>query len=81
MSPKNMIIGQRVTSEKAARARELRREMPEEERILWQHLRTNRLGGWHFRRQQVIAGFIVDWFCGNRRGGTPNLAPSHGESQ
>jgi very-short-patch-repair endonuclease len=35
MSPKNMIIGQRVTSEKAARARELRREMTEEERILW----------------------------------------------
>lgn len=63
MSPKNIVIGQRVTSEKAARARELRREMTEEERILWQRLRKNRLEGWHFRRQQVVAGFIVDFYC------------------
>jgi very-short-patch-repair endonuclease len=33
------------------------------EALLWQHLRTNRTGGWHFRRQQVIAGFIVDFYC------------------
>jgi very-short-patch-repair endonuclease len=26
-------------------------------------LRANRLGGIHFRRQQVIAGFIVDFYC------------------
>ena len=26
-------------------------------------LRANRLGGWHFRRQQVIHGFIVDFYC------------------
>ena len=37
--------------------------MTPEEGILWQHLRTNRLGGWHFRRQQVIDGFIVDFYC------------------
>lgn len=63
MSPKNIVIGQKVTSEKVARAKELRRQMTEEEQILWQHLRANRLGGWHFRRQQVIAGFIVDFYC------------------
>lgn len=33
------------------------------ERVFWQHLRANRLEGWHFRRQQVIAGFIVDFYC------------------
>ena len=33
------------------------------ERRLWQHLRANRLGGWHFRRQQIIDGFIVDFYC------------------
>lgn len=32
------------------------------EKILWQELRANRLGV-HFRRQQVIAGFIVDFYC------------------
>jgi very-short-patch-repair endonuclease len=29
------------------------------EKILWQELRGNKLGV-HFRRQQVIAGFIVE---------------------
>jgi very-short-patch-repair endonuclease len=33
------------------------------ERALWQRLRANRLAGWHFRRQQVISGFIVDFYC------------------
>ncbi len=31
--------------------------------MLWQRLRENRLGGLHFRRQQVIDGFIVDFYC------------------
>jgi very-short-patch-repair endonuclease len=33
------------------------------ERILRDHLRANRLQGLHFRRQQIIAGFIVDFYC------------------
>jgi very-short-patch-repair endonuclease len=37
--------------------------MTAEEKILWQHLRINRLNGLHFRRQQVIDGFIVDFYC------------------
>lgn len=32
------------------------------EKILWQELRENKLGV-HFRRQQVIEGFIVDFYC------------------
>ena len=32
------------------------------EKILWNELRANKLGV-HFRRQQVIAGFIVDFYC------------------
>jgi len=32
------------------------------EKILREELRANRLGV-HFRRQQVIAGFIVDFYC------------------
>jgi very-short-patch-repair endonuclease len=31
--------------------------------MLWQALRTNHLHGYHFRRQQVIAGFIADFYC------------------
>ena len=32
------------------------------EKILWQELRAKKLGV-HFRRQQVIEGFIVDFYC------------------
>ncbi len=33
------------------------------ERLLWQALRRNAANGLHFRRQQVIAGFIADFYC------------------
>ena len=62
MPVKNIIPGQRVTKEKLQRAKELRRDMTPAEKILWHELRANKLGV-HFRRQQVIAGFIVDFYC------------------
>src|SRR5215207_7643299 len=61
MPVKNIIPGQRVTKEKLHRAKELRREMTPAEKILWNEIRANKLGV-HFRRQQVIAGFIVDFY-------------------
>ena len=62
MPIKNIIPGQTVTKEKLQRAKELRRDMTPAEKILWQELRGNKLGV-HFRRQQIIAGFIVDFYC------------------
>jgi len=62
MPVKNIIPGQKVAKEKLNRARELRRDMTPAENILWQELRANKLGV-HFRRQQVIEGFIVDFYC------------------
>ena len=62
MPIKNIIPGQKVAKEKLQRARELRQEMTPAEKILWQELRGNKFGV-HFRRQQVIAGFIVDFYC------------------
>src|SRR3990172_8706295 len=62
MQIKNIIPGQTVTKEKLQRAKELRRDMTPAEKILWQELRANKLGA-HFRRQQIIAGFIVDFYC------------------
>lgn len=58
---RNVVIGQKITARKKQRARELRRNMTPDERMLWEHLRANRLNGLHFRRQQIIAGFIVDF--------------------
>ena len=63
MPARNVVIGQKVEAEKVARAKELRRQMTPAERVLWQHLRRNQLEGFHFRRQQVIEGFIVDFYC------------------
>lgn len=60
---RNIIIGQKISSVKVQRAKELRSQMTEEEKILWQHLRANRLNNLHFRRQQIIDGFIVDFYC------------------
>lgn len=62
MPVKNIIPGQRVTKAKLERAKELRREMTPAEKLLWKELRANKLGV-HFRRQQIIAGFIVDFYC------------------
>jgi len=33
------------------------------EKKLWAALRRNQLDGLHFRRQQIIEGFIVDFYC------------------
>jgi len=62
MPIKNIVTGQKVTKEKLQRAKELRREMTPAEKILWEELRANKLGV-RFRRQQVIQGFIVDFYC------------------
>lgn len=37
--------------------------MTAEECALWRGLRRSQLSGFHFRRQQVINGFIVDFYC------------------
>jgi len=63
MPVRNTVIGQKITSEKRQHAKELRKNMTPEETLLWHELRTNKLAGWHFRRQQVIDGFIVDFYC------------------
>ena len=51
------------TSEKQAVAQQLRRNMTPSEKRLWECLRANRLQGLAFRRQQIIGGFIVDFYC------------------
>ena len=59
----NIVIGQKVSRELHERARELRRNMTSTEKILWEKLRHNRLNGLQFRRQQIINGYVVDFYC------------------
>ncbi|HEX8778220.1 MAG TPA: DUF559 domain-containing protein [Rhodanobacter sp.] len=45
------------------RARQLRHAATDAERHLWRHLRHEQLGGFKFRRQYPLAGYIVDFAC------------------
>jgi very-short-patch-repair endonuclease len=47
-------------------ARELRRNMTDAERVLWNRLKARRLDGLKFRRQEQIGRFIVDFICFER---------------
>jgi very-short-patch-repair endonuclease len=63
MKISNIVVGQKITRGMQERARELRHNMTPAEKILWRELRTDKLNGLHFRRQQIIDGFIVDYYC------------------
>ncbi len=49
------------------RARELRKDAPVPERLLWGMLRGRRLGGLKFRRQQALGPYVADFFCESAR--------------
>jgi len=59
----NVVRGQYVNPGMLDRAKLMRRELTPAERILWNALRRNQIDGFHFRRQQVIDGYIVDFYC------------------
>jgi very-short-patch-repair endonuclease len=60
---KSDIVIARHAPEKRAMAKRLRRDLTPTEWVLWAHLRANRLRGLHFRKQQIIDGFIADFYC------------------
>ena len=50
-----------------ARARRLRKESTEAEKLLWSHLRRHQMLGFQFRRQEPIGRYIADFVCYKRR--------------
>ncbi len=54
-----MSLKQKMT----AVARQFRQEPTVSEEILWQAIRSRKLDGRRFRRQQPIGVFVVDFFC------------------
>ena len=54
---------QSIQADKLSFAKRWRREMTPPERILWKALRRNAIDGFHFRRQQIIEGYVVDFYC------------------
>jgi very-short-patch-repair endonuclease len=49
------------------RAQHLRREMSDEERILWMLLRDRRFAGFKFRRQVPLGDYVADFVCFERK--------------
>jgi|OpeIllAssembly_1097287.scaffolds.fasta_scaffold231791_1 very-short-patch-repair endonuclease len=49
--------------DKLALARAMRKAPTESEAVLWSALRCRQLDGFKFRRQHIIAGYIVDFYC------------------
>jgi len=45
------------------RARYLRSNMTDSERLLWGYLKSRKLNGYKFRRQHIIGSYIVDFAC------------------
>jgi len=42
---------------------ELRHNVTEAEKILWEHLRKNKIQGFKFRRQFSIGAYVIDFYC------------------
>jgi very-short-patch-repair endonuclease len=49
------------------RARDLRKNLTDTERLVWSKLRSRRFAGFKFRRQMPIGAFVVDFVCLERR--------------
>src|SRR5215467_6039938 len=62
-----IIRGATVSADKRALARKFRREPTSSEQRAWELLRDRRCLGLKFRRQQVIRGYIVDFYCAELR--------------
>ena len=52
-----------MTTNLTHRARDLRKNSTDAERLLWRHLKTKQLLGLKFRRQEQIGYYIVDFVC------------------
>ena len=61
--PRQVALGQHVEESKVFASRRMRTEPTPAEARLWQALRGNSLLGLKFRRQQIIDGFIADFYC------------------
>ncbi len=64
---KGIVQNQKVTTVKVALSREFRKGMTEAEKAFWHLVRNRKIGNLKFRRQQIIDGFIADFFCSEAR--------------
>jgi very-short-patch-repair endonuclease len=84
-SEKNIKSGivflQRVSGQKVRMSRHLRKNMTPAELLFWNEVRNRKLGGFKFRRQQIIKGFIADFFCESAKVAVEIDGPVHQEEK
>jgi very-short-patch-repair endonuclease len=56
-------MGYYGNKELVERARVLRKNMTKAEIILWSRIRSKKINGYKFRRQQPLLNYIVDFYC------------------
>jgi adenine-specific DNA-methyltransferase len=49
------------------RARKLRKNLTDPERLLWHHLRNHQIKGFKFRRQHPIGNYFADFICPSKK--------------
>ena len=54
---------QAAGTEALARVRQMRKQPTEAERLIWNALRSRRLGGFKIRRQVWLGSYIADFLC------------------
>jgi very-short-patch-repair endonuclease len=67
MTSKSPITEQTPGKKEVSLSKQFRKVMTPPERKMWGLLRNNQLGGLHFRRQQIIGPYIVDFYCHQAR--------------
>lgn len=63
MKQTEIVMYQRVTKRKIEASRKLRKQMTPAETAFWEMVKDKQFLGLKFRRQQIIRGFIVDFYC------------------
>lgn len=61
--PQGVIRNQKINPKKLELARQFRKNPTESEDAVWQMLRNRQIRNLKWRRQQVIDGFIADFYC------------------
>ena len=57
----------RAAAPRRAHAKRMRREPTEAEKLFWWEIRDRRLEGYKFKRQYLVAGYIADFVCLERK--------------
>ena len=60
---KSVVIGNRIAPGKKALAKKFRKKPTAKEKEVWEWLRNRKMMGLKWRRQQIIDGFIADFYC------------------